>query len=246
MLKPELLDRCQKASHATVDGNRVDLSEACSVLAKWNDRLDLDSRGAVLFREWITQYETKDLRGKGRLFAVDFDPDDPINTPRGLARGSLALEQLARAVNVLGSQDLALDVALGELQYPPSKVGERIPIHGGHGAWEGVLNMQQGSTNTTTLEPLDIAPKVPGSKFLTEKGYPVVHGSSFLMALEYTDQGPRAKAFLTYSQSGDPQSEHFTDQTELFSRKQWRPILFEEEAIAADTEREYTVAGPHG
>ena len=34
--------------------------------------------------------------------------------------------------------------------------------------------------------------------------------------------------------SGDPTSPYFSDQTELFAAKQWRPILFSEAAIAAD------------
>jgi acyl-homoserine lactone acylase PvdQ len=64
------------------------------------------------------------------------------------------------------------------------------------------------------------------------------------LALEYTADGPRAMAFLTYSQSGDPESPHFTDQTELFARKQWRPIPFCAADIAADVKREYTVRAP--
>jgi acyl-homoserine-lactone acylase len=63
------------------------------------------------------------------------------------------------------------------------------------------------------------------------------------MALGFTDDGPRAEAILTYGQSGDPTSEHFTDQTERFSRKEWRPILFRPEDVAAGTRREYTVFG---
>ncbi|HVS15875.1 MAG TPA: penicillin acylase family protein [Thermoanaerobaculia bacterium] len=243
LLLPELVARCQATPRVTLNGRRVDLAEACAVLEGWNRRFDLDSEGAVLFREWIGQYEGRDLVGKGRLFAVDYDPADPVHTPRGLAAGSLALEHLAKAVEILLDRDLPLDVALGELQYAPSKLPQRIPVHGGNGAYEGLLNLQQGGINTTTLEPLELAPRVEGSRFLTEAGYPAVHGSSFLMALEYTDDGPRAEAFLTFSQSGDPSSEHFTDQTELFARKEWRPILFEQEAIAADTRREYTVTG---
>ena len=54
------------------------------------------------------------------------------------------------------------------------------------------------------------------------------------MALEYTEKGPRAQAFLTYSQSGDPTSPQFLDQTQLFSDKQWRPIRFTEQEIRAD------------
>ena len=41
-------------------------------------------------------------------------------------------------------------------------------------------------------------------------------------------------AFLTYGQSGIPGDENWSDQTERFSQKQWRPCLFSEEEIAAD------------
>ena len=234
LLLGELVEHCSRSGD---EG----LARACEVLSAWDGRYDVDSRGAVLFREWITRYEPDALTAAGPLFAIDFDPEDPVNTPRGLADGALALEHLAAAAGLLESRDIALDVSLGELQYPPSKTPERIPIHGGHGAYEGLLNMQQSSPNTTTLEPLELAPPVEGSRYLTEAGYPVVHGTSFLLALEYTDDGPRAKAFLTYGQSGDPDSPHFTDQTKLYSRKAWRPVFFDEADVAAAVEHETTL-----
>jgi len=55
------------------------------------------------------------------------------------------------------------------------------------------------------------------------------------MAVAFTDAGPRARAVLTYGQSGDPASPHYADQTELFSRKASREILFTDDAIRADT-----------
>jgi acyl-homoserine-lactone acylase len=65
------------------------------------------------------------------------------------------------------------------------------------------------------------------------------------MVVGFTDAGPRARAVLTYGQSGDPQSPHFSDQTELFSKKAWREILFTEKEIAADESlRTKLVAGP--
>ncbi|HKE05058.1 MAG TPA: penicillin acylase family protein [Blastocatellia bacterium] len=39
---------------------------------------------------------------------------------------------------------------------------------------------------------------------------------------------------MTYSQSGDPASPLYYDQTELFSAKKWRRILFTEAEIKAD------------
>jgi acyl-homoserine-lactone acylase len=229
--KDELAGRCRKA----------DLGQACAVLAAWNGRYDLDSRGAVLFREWLSQYQQADFMGRGKLYAVDFDPKDPTNTPRGLAEGDLAIANLKKAIQILESRKIALDVPLGDLQYA-DKAGRRMPVHGGDGFIDGLMNMQRGGRNTTTLEPMDEAKLVPGSRTLTEKGYPVVHGSSFILAFEYTAKGPNAKAFLTYSQSGDPKSPHFTDQTELFAKKQWRAVLFDDKAIRHDSKRQYQVA----
>jgi acyl-homoserine-lactone acylase len=243
LLVPELVERCVAEPRVELDGRTLDLAEACAILAAWDHRFDVESRGAVLFREWITQYAPADLTRSGALFAVDFDPADPVNTPRGLAPGPLALENLARAASLLESRGLPLDEALGNLAYPPSKLPTRIPLHGGHGSYEGLLNLMQGSTGGTTLEPLTVAPRVDGSRFLTEAGYPVLHGTSFLLAVEFTEEGPVARGFLTYGQSGDPESEHFRDQTWLFSRKEWRPIRFRPDDVAAEVRREYVVGG---
>ncbi len=82
------------------------------------------------------------------------------------------------------------------------------------------------------------------SRMNADTGYPITGGTSFIMVLDYTDAGPDAQAILTYSQSGDPSSPHFADQTERFSNKQWRPILFAEDQISADPElEEITIRG---
>lgn len=69
---------------------------------------------------------------------------------------------------------------------------------------------------------------------LSNEGYVVNYGTSFLMAVELTAQGPNGQAVLAFSQSADPGSPHFADQTELFSRKDWRPCLYREAEIEAD------------
>jgi acyl-homoserine-lactone acylase len=229
-LRGELVERCRAAK---LD----ELNKACDVLAKWDGRCDLDSRGAVLFREWVMSFAAIN-----EIFRVVYDPADPVGTPKGLGTGEVVINNLKRAVQMLRAQKIPLDARLGDLQYA-NKPGARIPIHGGHHL-EGVMNMMHGGHSQSTLEPVEAPTPVKGSRWLTEKGYPVNHGSSFLMALEFTKQGPRAKAFLTYSESGDPESPHFRDQTELFSRKQWRPVLFRSGDIAKDVKRSYTVTAP--
>jgi acyl-homoserine-lactone acylase len=238
LLAPLVAARCQAHSTVDVDGRTVRLDEACAILAAFDGKLDLDSRGAVLWREFITQFDGGDLLDAGALFAQPFDPSDPVGTPRGLAGSAraddLVLGNLARAVLVLESAGFALDTPLGELQHS-NKNGGRIPVHSGHGFWEGVTNYTNHASNGTTLEPdVPVASLVEGSRFLRADGYPVNRGTSFIMVMEFTDGGPRARALLTYSQSGDSESPHYSDQTELFSRKEWRPILFRTEDIEAD------------
>ena len=239
LLVPDLVERCKAAPRVTLDGSEVDVTNACTVLGAWDRRFDLDSRGAVLFREWLANYAPPDFRDAGRMYAVPLDAANPIHTPRGLAAGDLALLNLARTLRLLDGRRIPLDVPLGELQYARDKLPKRIPIHGGTND-EGLLNLTALGP-VQTIQPLPQRRPVKGSRVLTEDGYPIAGGTSFLMALEYTDSGPNGVAILTYSQSSDPASEHFSDQTELYSQKRWRPVLFNASAIAADTKREYRV-----
>jgi len=43
-----------------------------------------------------------------------------------------------------------------------------------------------------------------------------------------------AEGILSYSQSSDPASPHYQDQTELYSEKKWVKLPFREEEILAD------------
>ena len=238
LLRAPLVERCTPRPRIVVGDATVDLTEACRVLATWDGRLELDSRGAVLWREFITRFEFRDQFRAGPLFAEDFDPERALETPRGLAAAPGArdpiLEALAQAVRVLERAGLALDVPLGDVQYS-DRGGRRVPIHGGHGAWEGVTNFVHLRPQTTTLEPgPPRAQRVEGSRFLTAKGYPITGGTSFVMVLEFTDRGPRALALLVSGQTGDTTSPRFREQTEMFAAKRWRQVRFTEDEIQAD------------
>jgi len=238
LLRAPLVERCGRRSQVTVEAVTVDLGPACRTLAEWNGRLDLDSRGAVLWREFITRFEAGDQFRAGPLFAEDYDPDRPIDTPRGLAPPrdgrDQVLEALAQAVRVLERAGLSVDVALGQVQRA-DRSGRKVPVHGGHGFWEGVPNFVHFRPQTTTLEPQPRAGRpVPGSRLLTSEGYPITGGTSFVMVLEFSDRGPRARALLVSGQTGDPTSPRFWEQTELYASKRWRDVRFTDEEIRAD------------
>lgn len=202
LVADDLVTTCREAGTATaIDGRTVDLTQACDVLDGWDRRVDLDSVGAVLFREFGA--------AGGLRFADGFDLANPVTTPDTLATEDPAvLRALATAVTRLDDAGIALDVALGQVQ-SEDRNGEAIPMHGGRGNL-GVFNVLSAS-------------------FQGAAGYPDVDGNSasLVMAVELTDEGPVGEMLLTYSQSSDATSAHFADQTRLYSAEEWVPIRFQ-------------------
>ncbi|MGH6615123.1 penicillin acylase family protein [Sphingomonas sp.] len=191
--------------------DKAEVAAACAALKGWDRRFDLDSRGAHLFSTfWLS------VEAQPNLWAVKFDPADPVHTPRDLvtsgATGVKLIAALADAAAKLGKAGIALDARWGDVQYTP-RGAERIPIHGAHGLL-GVLNV-------IINEP------APG-------GVKPKHGSSYVQVVGFDAAGPIADAVLTYSQSTDPASPWFADQTKLYSGKGWHRLPFTPAQIAAD------------
>ncbi|PCC67700.1 acyl-homoserine-lactone acylase [Nannocystis exedens] len=242
----DLLARCDAQHLVEVAGSVVDLRTICQLLGAWDRRFDPDSVGAVLFREYLAAYGADSVLDRGSLFSAPFDPDDPIHTPHTLitpAEGQVdgALVALGEAVVNLRTAGVPLSAPLKQLQRAPRGSVE-IGVHGGF-AKEGIANVvgYNAGLNSTLLPKVYRPETIDGTAGLTERGYVINYGSSFVMAVELLPDGPRGEAFLTYSQSEDPRSPHFRDQTELFARKQWRPLLFREADIAADPNLRETV-----
>ena len=201
-------------------------ARACEVLAAWDRRHALDSRGAHVWTEF--------WRHAGRMdnpWVVAFDPDDPVATPAGLriqddeVRTGLT-DALTRAVETLDEAEIALDAPLGEIQYV-MRNDEKIGIPGGEG-WAGAFSMI-----VTQLK--------------AGEGYtPVTHGNSYIQVVTWDDSGaPDARAILTYSQSEEPESPHYADQTRLYSEGRWLRLPFTDAQIEqARTLRQVTLEAP--
>jgi acyl-homoserine-lactone acylase len=232
-LLDEVLGTC-----AVIDSS---VGPQCAVLREWDRRVDLESVGAALWREFIESFGAADLVGAGALWATPFDPADPVGTPSGLSPDADLVGRLTAATDRLRAAGFDIDTPLGDVQFA-DRDGERIPVHGGGGA-EGVSNVVGYGSNTTSAEPgIERGAVIEGSRTLTDRGYPIANGTSFIYQLEFTDGGPVAQGFVTYGHSGDPTSPFFTDDTRRFSAKDWRPLRFTDDDIAADPAlREYTV-----
>jgi acyl-homoserine-lactone acylase len=199
--RDEAVAMCKaNASNMPSANGPVNVADACPVLERWNLRDDLDSKGAVLARRFITR-----ARGaQGGPYRNSFDVSDPVNTPNGLNTDNPAVRQaFGDAVNDLRNANIPLDAPLRGWQYERRKdLG--IPIHGGPGT-DGVFQAINVSWNP-------------------QNGYGnVPHGTSFVQVVHFPPKGgcPEHRTILTYSQSTNENSKHFGDQTRLFSKKRW-------------------------
>lgn len=255
-LRDPLLARCQAHPLIQLTSGPLDLTPSCNALANWDGEYQLESRGAHLMREWLTAFRTSGHRDiKDALFAIPFDPAHGATTPRGLAPWSGAPDEdpallaLAQAQQRLQAAGIAPDAELGALQFVQKAAGlTPIALPGGN-SFEGMFNMVQ--TNLPSRSSSDLANIVTGKavagttlRSLDDDGdgqpelrYRANYGSSFVLALQFDAAGPKAERFLSYGQSHDPESPHFTDQTEQFARQQWQPMRFTEQEIAAHQER---------
>ena len=183
---------------ANSDGAAVNVAPACPALDGFDDKQNLDSTGAILFRRFMSNLGAPS-------YTTPFDVSDPVNTPSGLNISDPAVGRaLADAVTDLSDAGIPFDAPLGQYQYEP-RGAENIPIHGGPDS--------QGAFNVIT------------DRWQPPAGYPdVTDGSSFIMVAGFDKGGKKCvkdRTILTYSESANPNSKHYADQTRMFSNKEW-------------------------
>ncbi|UOD31557.1 acylase [Massilia violaceinigra] len=191
-----------------------DITAACARLNQWDRTVNLDSNIGYLY---FTGLWERILRVPG-MWAVPFNPADPVNTPHGLNRDNPAIATTVRQALAAAAQDVAKmgvsqDARWGDVQLA-TRGTRRIPIHGGKGT-DGVYNA------------IGTVPSGDGK-------LEVIYGTSYIQTVSFNKDGPQVQAMLAYSQSTDPASKHFADQTERFSKKEWITQPYTEAQIKAD------------
>lgn len=192
---------------------------ACDALANWDLHVNLDSRGVALFDAFVFRA----LRSRSSPYRVPFDPADPVNTPRGLnTENPEVLQALRAAVAEQEAAGRPFDARWGDVQ-TDRRGTERIPIHGG--------GLNDALTETGVFNIMgDVFPE-------GDEGPDVDYGSSYVQAVQFTSRGcpVEPRTILTYSQSANPKSPFFADQTRMFSRKEWVDVPFCEDEVAKAT-----------
>lgn len=210
LVMPDLLQFC--AENLGVDAPT--LAPLCASLKAWDRSANLHSGlGFVHFQNVM-----ESLQDSPDVWRVQFDPQDPQHTPRGLAVDHADVakalrEAMLASVEMVNTSGLKADSRWGDIQVVSSG-GQQTPIHGGPGTL-GVYNAIQS------------VPRTDGKR-------EVVSGTSYLQVVTFDDKGPQAKGLLAFSLSSDPASKYANDQTLAFSKKQLSVLPFTEQQIKAD------------
>ncbi len=180
---------------------RTGKKRACRILAAWDGHSNKESVGYQIFDAFASRVPTTGV------WKVPFDYQHPLTTPRGLKPGAPAVvAAMSDAITSLQQAQVPLNARWGSLQVAGDRGAPPIPLGGGSGDAAGNANA--------------LASHDPPSN----KGFyrPVNYGSSHIQAVAFLPGGRvSVHTILTYGQSENPRSPYSSDQTRMFSDKQW-------------------------
>ena len=128
---------------------------------------------------------------------------------------SQVMAALADTVQRFADAGIPLASAWGDVHFD-TRNGETFPIHGGPGG-SGVYNA------------------ISSGGLIDGVGYtPIFAGSSYIQTVRWVDDWPDVRAIVTYSQSTDPDSPHFSDMTQVFSDQEWVTFPYQMGEIQQD------------
>lgn len=243
-----LKNRCAAHGAAPVSGvsgiSGAEVKAGCDALAKWNNRMNANSAGAMVFREFAQQFEALPNSEK---WVNPFSTSSPTTTPNTLSTRPAIMQAFARGLKSIKAAGLSVNSTLGQVQFVERSTlsglpdGKRLPWAGANDVEGGFNVFAAEEENDGTLLPRHVYPSLNGTQ-LSRKGYHVTYGSSWMYVLNFTEAGPQARGLMTYSQSINRQSPHYLDQTTYYSQSpRLRPIRFAESDIAANTREERTI-----
>jgi acyl-homoserine-lactone acylase len=188
------------------------LAKAVQVLSQWDRHMEANSKGAVLFWLFTNRFFRDDV---SRQMRVAYDPQRPLETPRGIKDLPAALSALESAAIECEKLYGKLDVEWGQV-FRFRRADKEVAGNGGPG--------KLGLFRTFSF----------GSKQGTR--YYQTHGETFVCAIEF-GVPQRANCLLSYGNSSQPGSPHQTDQLQMLSDKKLHPVWRTRSEIEANLER---------
>jgi acyl-homoserine-lactone acylase len=217
---PGLREICEKAvEEAGGVINGVNVSAACPVLNAYGATGTLGDKGGWLFQEWFGDAKICAYSCGKQATAQWVHPwtaSDPVYTPNTLNTSlQTSKEALATAVSSMEARGIPLDASFGEVQRAPQAGAAPVPgCLDGDGCF-AALASSFATPSAKQAEAFD--------------------GNSIVLSTELqSGQEPVSQGLLTYSQSEDPTSPYYEDQTQRYSKGEWITLPWTPASVAAE------------
>jgi acyl-homoserine lactone acylase PvdQ len=204
---PDLLAEASKDSDP-------DMQKAVQVLSDWDRTFSRENRGGVLFEEWAKLFSGPRMTGLDG-FAVPWSADDPIHTPSGLKDPAASVDLLRKAIASTREKYGMIDPVYGDVsRFILEDVN--VPGHSGYG--------NLGSFDVITWsEPNADGVRTP------------MHGETWVAMVEFSTP-IKAYGRMSYGNSRQPGTTHYSDQLELLSDNEYRELWLQREQVEAHLE----------
>lgn len=217
-LKPDLIKALKAAANPTDD-----LLKGLAVMEAWDNTASADAKGAVLFQRFANTY----FEATKKPYAVEWNRQDPANTPSGIADTPLALKHFEDAVKWTRDTFGSEAVAWGQVHRYRFKDVD-LPGDGATGVF--------GAFRVMGFRQMPDGKRVAG--WISDNEPLVGFGDAWVIAVEFS-KPIKAFSVLAYGQTTNSVSKHSRDQINLFASHQYKRIWFTEAEIKANLESEY-------
>jgi acyl-homoserine lactone acylase PvdQ len=199
-----------------------------SVLKNWNYRCNENSIATTVAVEWGQRL----LPAIRRIKVAGDEKADEVTKTKQFAATATPQELIAPLLITIND----LDEKFGRWQIPWGRINrfQRISSDIDNKFDDSKTSIPVGFVSSTWgMLPSYTSKTFPGTK----KRYGV-NGNSFICAVEFGKK-IKAKSLLAGGESGDEDSKHFFDQGQMYSKGQFKDVLFYKEDVMKHVERRY-------
>jgi acyl-homoserine-lactone acylase len=198
LLADRMVPELVKAAGASTD---PDVQKGLAVLKAWDHQYNADSKGALLFETWVKEFAGLNMSNQ-KNYAVKWDANDPIETPRGIADPAVGAATLKAAVAETVKLYGAVDRPYGEVSR--FQIGDvNLPANGGMG--------NLGIFRTITWGPMKDGERIP------------LAGETWVSMVEFS-RPMKAMGVMSYGDSSQPGSKHNSDQLKYVASRTLRTL----------------------
>lgn len=188
-----------------------EVQAAARLLGAWDRNYTADNRAGLLFEEWAKLFAGPTFAGQGG-YAIPWTEQRPISTPYGIKDPVAAVEQLRTAIANTKKKYGAIDRRFGDVS--------RFILDGVDAPGTGGFGNLGPFRVITWSEPDAKGVRTP------------THGETWMAMIEFSTP-VKAYGLMSYGNSRQPGTTHYSDQLDMLSKDQFRELWLRREQVEA-------------